>query len=140
MGGVDKSDQYSTYYEVDRKSNQWWKRVFYRLLNIAISNAWILHKKFKPKEISLIDFLVPLAENLIEIGNITTKNQRTAATGHISKKAKLANDKDHECVKQPTKHRCKLCSIEKKKQSRTYYKCNICQVSLCVACFEPYHK
>lgn len=138
MGGVDKSDQYSTYYEIDRKSNKWWKRVFYRLLNIAVSNAWIIYKKFQTKEISLIDFLVPLAENLIEVGQNGTKNLRKAATGHVSKRAKLVSN--HELVIQATRHRCKFCSIEKKKQSRTYYKCNVCQVSLCVACFEPYHK
>lgn len=112
--------------------------MFYRLLNIAVSNAWIIYKKFQTKEISLIDFLVPLAENLIEVGQNGTKNLRKAATGHVSKRAKLVSN--HELVIQATRHRCKFCSIEKKKQSRTYYKCNVCQVSLCVACFEPYHK
>lgn len=35
--GVDRSDQYSTTYEVDRKSNKWWKRVFHRLLMVAVT-------------------------------------------------------------------------------------------------------
>lgn len=140
MAGVDKSDQYSTYYEVDRKSTKWWKRVFYRLLNVAVSNAWIIYKKFQTKELSLIDFLVPLAENLIEVGKEGTKNRRRSDMGHASKRAKLANDVDHEPVRQSSKHRCKYCSIVMKKQSRTLYKCNFCQVFLCAKCFEPYHK
>lgn len=88
MGGVDKSDQYSTYYQVDRKSNKWWKRMFNRLLLITVSNSWILYKQINEKKTSLIDFLIALSEDLIEIGKIGTKYQRKLGAGRPSKRLK----------------------------------------------------
>lgn len=38
MGGVDRADQMSTYYEPDRKSSKWWMKMFYRLLMLSITN------------------------------------------------------------------------------------------------------
>ncbi|CAH2002393.1 unnamed protein product [Acanthoscelides obtectus] len=32
MGGVDLSDQMSSLYEIDRKSQKWWRKTFYKLL------------------------------------------------------------------------------------------------------------
>lgn len=87
MAGVDRSDQYSTCYEIDRKSKKWWKRVFYRLLMIAV----IIFKKFKTEEMPLITFLMPLSESLIEIGKrgAKTKPKIRADTGPAIKRLKL---------------------------------------------------
>lgn len=138
MGGVDKSDQYSTCYEIDRKSNKWWKRVFYRLMLIAVSNSWIIYKKFQEKKMSLIDFLLPLSEDLIEIGKGGTKNLRKSGTGRPPKRVKLMRNIGHLPVKIGTRRRCRFCS-EKKLQVRTLYICTTCDVPLCVDCFAPYH-
>ncbi|KAJ6639505.1 PiggyBac transposable element-derived protein 4, partial [Pseudolycoriella hygida] len=89
MGGVDMTDQYTVLYDIDRKSNKWWKRVFQRLLMTAVTNAWVLYKQLKKKKNPLIDMLVPLAEDLIEIGKAGSKVQRSATNGRPSKKAKL---------------------------------------------------
>lgn len=67
MGGVDMSDQYSTAYEMDRKSKKWWKRVFQRLLMVAVSNSWIIFQKLNEKKSPLIDFLIPLSEQFIVV-------------------------------------------------------------------------
>lgn len=139
MGGVDKSDQYSTYYQVDRKSNKWWKRMFNRLLLITVSNAWILHKKFKEKEMSLIDFLIPLSEEVMELGKIGTNYQRKLGAGRPSKRLKLMGNVGHQPIRGQTKRRCAFCT-EKKKQSRSFYTCSSCETPLCVDCFAPYHK
>ncbi|KAG4076030.1 hypothetical protein HA402_014029 [Bradysia odoriphaga] len=99
MAGVDKADQYSTTYEVDRKSNKWWKRVYHRLLQITVSNAWILFKQLKKsEEMPLIDFLVPLAEGLIEIGRSVAKIQRNMSSGRPSKRSKLVVNIGHQPV------------------------------------------
>lgn len=84
MGGVDKSDQYSTVYDIDRKSNKWWKRVFHRLIQMAVSNSWILYQQLKGQKSPQIDFLVPLAAQLIELGKSGTKNVYTPALGRHS--------------------------------------------------------
>ena len=43
MGGVDKSDQYLAYHNVLRKTVQYWKTLFYHMVNIAAVNSFILY-------------------------------------------------------------------------------------------------
>lgn len=139
MAGVDRSDQYSTTYEVDRKSNKWWKRVFHRLLMIAVSNAWIIFKESRGKNIPLIDFLIPLAAQVTDIGKSGAKLQRKANAGRPSKRSKLMINIGHQPVPVETPRRCRFCAI-KKVQSRTKWLCNTCDIPLCVKCFVLYHK
>lgn len=138
MAGVDKSDQYSTCYEIDRKSKKWWKRVFYRLLMVSVSNAWVIFKTLQEKKTPLIYFLMPLSEDIIEIGKQHTKNLRKAGTGRPSKRVKLMSNVGHQPIRRGTRRRCSQCS-KKKEQVRTYYICSTCDVPLCVDCFPPYH-
>ena len=46
MGGVDKSDQMMTSYDVKRKRvKKWYKKVFNHVINQCVFNAQILHKR-----------------------------------------------------------------------------------------------
>lgn len=139
MGGVDKSDQYSTYYDIDRKSNKWWKRVFHRLLQIAVSNSWILFQELNGKKSPLIDFLIPLAEQLLEVGKNGTINHRMPGAGRPPKRKKFNYAISHQPVCKGTRRRCTFCA-SKKIQVRTLYVCNTCNLPLCIDCFEPFHK
>ena len=44
MGGVDAVDQHFVYYAIGRRDVKWWRRVFYRLLEMLIVNAYAIHK------------------------------------------------------------------------------------------------
>ena len=44
MGGVDLSDQLISYHRVIRQTKRYWRTIFYHLLEIAITNASIIHK------------------------------------------------------------------------------------------------
>ncbi len=44
MGGVDLADQAMCYYSIGRKTMKWWRRVFWRLHDHAVINAYVLHK------------------------------------------------------------------------------------------------
>ncbi|XP_021361535.1 piggyBac transposable element-derived protein 4-like [Mizuhopecten yessoensis] len=45
MGGVDLSDQVIQYYDILRKTVKWWRKLFFHLVNVAITNAFIWYKK-----------------------------------------------------------------------------------------------
>ena len=47
MGGVDKLHQLISKYLFIKKS-KWWKKVFFRLLEISVISACILYMKFHP--------------------------------------------------------------------------------------------
>lgn len=138
MGGVDMTDQYTVLYDIDRKSNKWWKRVFQRLLMTAVSNAWVLYKQLKKKKIPLIDMLIPLAEDLIEIGKAGSKVQRSSKNGRPSKKAKLFVNAQH-LPAPSTSRRCRLCS-QNNMEKRTKFVCSTCEIPLCAGCFLPFHR
>jgi hypothetical protein len=44
MGGVDRADQLRAYHTCARKSQTWWKQLFYFLIDVSRVNAWICYK------------------------------------------------------------------------------------------------
>lgn len=138
MGGVDKADQYSTTYDIDRKSNKWWKRVFHRLLQMSISNSWIMYQKLNGIKSPQIEFLLSLQKQLIEVGKNGTINKYVPGSGRPPKTRKFMHTIGHQPIL-GTRRRCTFCA-SKKIEQRTLYICNTCNLPLCVLCFEPYHK
>ena len=49
MGGVDTWDQISSYYVPDIKSRRWYVKVFYHLIEIAISNSYVIYHQILQK-------------------------------------------------------------------------------------------
>ena len=43
VDGVDLTDQYVSYYSMSkRKTQKLWEKVFWRLLDVCVVNAWII--------------------------------------------------------------------------------------------------
>ena len=42
--GVDIMDQYISYYNIERRSIKWWKKIFFFWIEVCINNSYILHK------------------------------------------------------------------------------------------------
>ena len=61
MSGVDIADQLMVYYACGRKSMKWYKRVFWRLIDHAILNAYILFKAVTGSNLSQKKFRIDLA-------------------------------------------------------------------------------
>ena len=49
MGGVDCKDQLLKYSTFNRRTLKLWKKVFFRLLNVAMVNAYVLHCEWSKK-------------------------------------------------------------------------------------------
>ena len=45
MGGVDANDQLLKYSHFSKRTIKWWKKVFFRMLNICMVNSFILWKE-----------------------------------------------------------------------------------------------
>ena len=43
IGGVDKSDQLISYHKISRRTNKYWKTIFFHYINIAVVNSHILY-------------------------------------------------------------------------------------------------
>lgn len=52
MRGVDKSNQFNSYYNIKHKSKKWWRGIWNSLLDTSISNAYILYKQKYPTKIN----------------------------------------------------------------------------------------
>ena len=58
MGGVDCSDQLIKYYNVLRQTKKYWKTLFLHSIDIAVVNAYLLHRELVEKPMSQYEFRV----------------------------------------------------------------------------------
>ena len=153
MGGVDLIDQHLSYYTMTkRRSLKWWKKVFWRLIDITIVNAWIIFHKNHPnssintQKKSRLDLAENLVQPLLDLMASptcpaylrTTKGRKPVST------AKRLIGKPF-AYKSKKRGRCLVCgdhktSAGKRKDTKTQNFCPKCDVFLCLGkCFEDYH-
>lgn len=135
--GVDKNNQLSSFYFSDKKSLKWYKKVFLFILEVSITNSYIIYKKQvnNNKRLNHLKFRNAIIKSLIgenvneKVKTDKMKNSRNRLIGRhfLGKKNKYTN--------------CCICTnrqIGKRKQTNLI--CKQCQISICFDCFEPYHK
>ena len=147
MGGVDRGDQLRGYYGCRMKSRKFYKYIFYFLLDVTITNAFILYNyTTRPKYKTIKDFRVQLAKELI--GDYCSRKRagrhgsslRSLPLRHFP--VKLVPDEQSE---RNTKC-CARCQQEHKKRKDTEWYCQECGVPLChtgeatTDCFLLWHK
>ena len=147
MAGTDRCDQMASLYNYGRKSTKWWKKVFFRLFKIALVNSWVIffrlnsHQKKSPPIFYM--FLFRLASQLIERACTANdfREYRQRRVGRPSTKDLISLDPvgKHMIVRCKGRRRCTHCSSQKI-ESRVSFICNSCNVPLCPACFNDYHK
>lgn len=156
MGGVDRKDQFLSAQPMERARNKvWYKKLFRRLYNTAIFNSFVIFSSFHQK-ISHRQFRTVLAEELLKRHrqiDLTTEsrrlNVRSNATGQVTTTLIRRNAR-HKTQNRPTVESnhfpirtgskntcCWMCP----KKTRTIWKCEECDVNLCIeGCFKAYHK
>ena len=67
MGGVDRGDQLRGYYRCKVKSRKFYKYIFHFLIDVAITNAFILHQGWSgsSNKIPIEKFRIELAKEII---------------------------------------------------------------------------
>ncbi|GFQ82800.1 uncharacterized protein TNCT_647011 [Trichonephila clavata] len=98
----------------------------------VVVNSWIACCGLKHPKPPLLDFIVCLAEALMASGKLK------AGTIRLSKTSNLLIVGDHLPVTNKTRRWCRKYA-QQKKESRTKIMCTMCNVSLCIDCFKPYH-
>jgi hypothetical protein len=138
MGGVDRCDQNMSHYQPSIRGRKWWFPVFIHLINLAIQNAWQLHRRMAGScnEIALdqLEFRRHISQyycNLYSSISASLKSSR-AVTSAINE---VRFDKlDHIVEYCEKEGRCAQCN----KNGR--FICRRCQVILHPkACFFLYH-
>lgn len=139
MGGVDLADQMSGLYDINRKSNKWWKKVFYRGMMMAAVNTWVIYSELNRKKPAFLPVLVEIAESLIEKGKESTAYKRSRRSGRSSNRYKsMTNVGDHLPIEQSKRRRCVACA-NRKVEKRTKIICRACNLPFCIQCFASSH-
>ena len=142
MGGVDKKDQLLSAFPIERIRNLvWYKKVFRRLLNITLLNAFIIYQTHN-KNATQRGFRTEIAEDLIKLIRplvlerpITVEVMKYVESPKKNRMRPILQG-NHFIGKGSSKY--SLCGWCKK--SRSSYICKQCNVSLCLEiCFEEYH-
>ena len=136
--GVDRMNQMISYYDGDRKSYKWWKKVFFFAINICINNAYILWNYFHTKE-TIFDFRNNLVDEILAF---TQTKYNKINNPFVYNSIKLISVTTlHELSLGNKPRDCKLCSNRKNGIRKiTKYICKECLLNLCPICFTNYHK
>ena len=146
--GVNKSDQMMSYYAFPRKSVKWWKKLFFRLFDLALVNAHVLYKKQTTVKYCMDKFIQKVAEGLVaEMGKDTTIQSSQDTGGRLLGRHHFPYRIPASGKKKGWAQRLfKVCSDrgnqESGKSARQYTTvyCKKYEVGLCIGdCFESYH-
>lgn len=153
MSGVDLADQQLSYYSLTQRCTiKWRKKVFWRIIDIAIINSWIVFKINNPnsKIKSQRDFRLALIKELVQPLLDLKASPKCPAVLKASKGRKSVGPNKrllgkHFAYKSADRGRCAMCSKRKtttgkKVDKKTKNYCPKCEVYLCLGtCFEHFH-
>ena len=143
MQAVDVNDEQMRNYELHRRSLNWPRKLFFHMLNMAITNAYLLYRKAmkgEPKRLSHLDFRAKIAADLILEGMMDSAWRPPKLAGPV---VPLESRFIERHFPEPVpvhdgkrKHRkCGLC-----KTKNTTLRCRECRKILCAwPCFKVYH-
>ncbi|KAM4578002.1 piggyBac transposable element-derived protein 3-like [Fundulus diaphanus] len=165
MGGIDKSDMLVHLYRTPMKSKRWYMRLFAYVIDISLTNAWVVYKRdYKAlgvKSQPLKDFRLQVFRDASNQRPATPSSRRSSSSsvesltisagvpkpvrGHRSHTPHVAVRFDMSLFHAPIhgeRQTCKHCS-RKGNIIRSNVVCRVCKVHLCMNrernCFVEYH-
>ena len=151
MGGVDLHDQLQVYYSIGRKGMKWWRRVFWRLVEISVLNSYVLRNEVhgKSRKLTQKKFRLELAYSLthesIERRANPPDDAKVAGPGRPPAPIPRLLRK-HFVSNSHVRQRCRVCAKHKNpetgkyKDTKTVTMCGKCNAHLCIGdCFTLWH-
>ena len=141
MGLVDKSDMQMSFNDTTRRSMKWYKKLFFKLLDVTIYNAYTLYKYVHQDNIQLSSFRLELIK---EISTKFAQKEKIQGRLTINFHKRLIGPHFISSIdgkrKQRRCHVCSNTSKRPKKRKDTRYECKECNVGLCIEpCFQEFH-
>lgn len=131
MGHVDRADRILSLCKNNHKNRKWtdahWKTCF----KMTVDNSWILFRAVKKENISLENFIMNLA---LEIVNQYSE----LSTDIIESVGEIGLSMLHVPVRSNRKNYCEFCKPKKNHSSSNFY-CYGCNYFLHFDCFAPFH-
>lgn len=123
MGFVDKEDMLKKIYEINRKSQKWWPRIFWHFIDVAVVNSYIIFQSrcYGKKRLSLKEFLLSVIAGLVGAGSTKTGQAKRQNENSINtppskfKKMEPLEVRTDQSLHMPihdTSRRCALCSTK----------------------------
>lgn len=140
---IDKMDMVTGAHDMNRKSTKWYKKLFFKILEICLYNANIIRSHFHVP-ITLLEFKEKLVLQIIgKYGEHCVKRGRKPCHPKNSNAPHypeyIPPNVTANGVKSPSRD-CVLCR-KNKKRKQTRFMCPHCNVALCrIPCFKDYHK
>lgn len=109
MGGVDKMDSLVAGYRTRIRQRKWYWPIFAYLVDVSVSNAWLLMKKHLPKDkncSSLLVFRRYIANWLLQTYGTPSSRGRVSTTTNDVR----FDNTSHIVVYSETHRRCKQCT------------------------------
>ena len=140
MRGVDHHDWLAAKYATSLRGKKWYWPIFTRILDMAVVNAWIIHKFVHEgkDQLNLITFRREICVPYLKLGDVSGGlGKKSYVTSPSTTIADARYDgKGHVIAKMEKQRRCqgKLCT----RKPKTY--CLKCNITLCIECFATYHR
>lgn len=135
MGGVDKMDQAVAAYRTRMRQKKWWWPIFAYLLDVSVTNAWLLMRKLKPTDANastgLLHFRRRLALEFLTTYGTPSLRGKTIRTPSETMRF---DGRNHLIEYNDTERRCKVCG------KKAHFICIKCNVGLHPKkCFRIFH-
>ena len=147
MNGVDIADQYTISYPFIRKTLKWWRKVFFWLMDLCITNSYALYRETKDAPIPHLRFRRLIVESLATLYLSTAPPRRRVGRprkrSHPDSSDPERLDGKLHLLDKRQQRRCVVCGTSRSgERHRSVYFCKTCpdNPSLCPGtCFERYH-
>ncbi|XP_051955931.1 piggyBac transposable element-derived protein 4-like [Xyrauchen texanus] len=137
MRGIDLSDQLLHGSVTQQKTMMWYRKIFLHLLDIASTNAFIMHKELCGN-MTHNEFMEQLIAELCGVSpKVAPKQTRS---DHVPVVLQTSSVKKNASIGRRV---CMFCKVQNGKRQATSWKCLACDVHLCLHlnrnCFQKWH-